>query len=930
MFALTFIYIALAWYFAQILGGDMGAAKKKLFCVSYKYWACLSKKVQHDDEEEEETFIDGDRVSEEKVKSKQENSLRVYKMSKSFKDVTALKEISLTMKNNQVFCLLGHNGAGKTTAINCLTGLHNLTNGEVFIFGKSIKEEMTQVQKIMGVCPQHDVLFAEMTAEEHLRFWARFKGVQRNQLDAHVRQTLVDISLEGKGNILAATFSGGMKRRLSVGMSAMGHPKVIFLDEPTTGLDPLSRRRIWKMIERLKVGRIIVLTTHSMEEADALSDEIAILSAGRLRAFGTSFFLKNKFGSGYSISLMCNEKNTGKVMKLVNQRLPGAETLANAAGALTFGLPKRVMPLIPGFFKYIEAEAQKYGKNALVKEWGISNTTLEEVFLRLIAQTKEVNANTGGNTGGLGGEDAVVLHNNNDLPSIKANDEEREFQPINLYSTTGAPIVISDQLYRIAGRTLTDEIETAEKSEEMENKVEEESGELETLDENATEEENKESHPDLKSSKFASEKQGTFKQQIKAFVCKDYSIFKKNKYSNYFRLFVIIGTTFAMIIIQLISTGEVAYLKRQTVPGMCKAGLNFVAEGAGALSRSFDLCNATDWHDYILGGKCKYRGDCSLYRNTSVYIKDDSSDVSSSVANRSNSSGGRLLHEIPHSHTSGGSITAMQYQGVKQLQKHSMYPDFCVLTNTEIHWDDRGREKPEMVRLWIENKDSVVQPISMNALGNIHNGNNISSAMPLYFDVNFNDMLKINTAQIDPEIDENYRHPRFGEDGGINDRKRRQYQEKCLGINISHYINIPSVLKENQYKIRAQSIPFEKFKCKEGWGLRDDDIEDVKRHYGDMGREEEEKDMAINAQAKLFPDYAITFEQVKASGTVKQKNLDMQLKYTIHMFTLHDHEPHRQYKSAKIFYTQTEEEHAHSECAFVKPTVFVPSVYYRW
>ena len=753
--------------------------------------------------------MDGDRVSEERIKSKKENSLRMYNMSKSFKNVTALKEISLTMKNNQVFCLLGHNGAGKTTAINCLTGLYNVTNGEVFIFGKSIKEEMTQVQKIMGVCPQHDVLFAEMTAEEHLRFWARFRGVQRNQLDAHVRQTLADISLEGKGNVLAATFSGGMKRRLSVGMSAMGHPKVIFLDEPTTGLDPLSRRRIWKMIERLKVGRIIVLTTHSMEEADALSDEIAILSAGRLRAFGTSFFLKNKFGSGYSISLMCDEKNTGEVIKLVNQRLPGAETLANAAGALTFGLPKRVMPLIPGFFKYIEAEGQKYGKNALVKEWGISNTTLEEVFLRLIAQTKEVNANTGGNTDGLGGEDAVVLHTNHDLPSIKANDEEREFQPINLYSTTGAPLVISDQLYRIADRTLTDEIETAEKSEEMENKVEEELDVLQTLDENATEEENKESHPDLKSSKFASEKQGAIKQQIKAFVCKDYSILKKNKYGNIFRLFVIIGTTFTMIIIQLIATGEVEYKKRQTFPGLCKGGLNFVAEGAGALSRSFDLCNATHWHDYILGGKCRYRGDCSLYRNTSVYIKDDSSGVSL-VANSSNSSGRRLLHEIPHSHTSDDSITAMQYEGLKQLQKHSMYPDFCVLTNTAVSWDDDKREKPEMIRLWVENKDSVVQPISMNALGNIHNGNNIFSGMPLYFDVNFNE---INTVMVTGEgWDES---ETWGEDGGLNEQKRRQHQEKCLGINISHYINIQSVLKENQYKIDAQSIPIEAFKCTE-------------------------------------------------------------------------------------------------------------------
>ena len=126
-------------------------------------------------------------------------------------------------------------------------------------------------------------------------------------------------------------------------------------------------------------------------------------------------------------------------------------------------------------------------------------------------------------------------------------------------------------------------------------------------------------------------------------------ILKKNKYGNIFKVFVIMGTTFAMIIVQLIATGRVEYLKRQTLPGLCKGGLNFVAEGAGALSRSFDLCNASDWHDYILGGKCRYRGDCSLYRNTSVffkgrntsiYIKGDLSDV-----NNSNSSSRRFLHE---------------------------------------------------------------------------------------------------------------------------------------------------------------------------------------------------------------------------------------------------------------------------------------------
>ena len=241
------------------------------------------------------------------------------------------------MRSNEIFCLLGHNGAGKTTAINCLTGLHNLTYGEAFVFGHSIRNEINKVQKLMGVCPQHDVLFSELTATEHLRFWARFKGVARNDLNEHVKETLETISLQGKGNNLASTFSGGMKRRLSVGISAMGNPRVIFLDEPTTGLDPLSRRRVWAMIERLKEGRVIVLTTHSMEEADSLSDKIGILSSGRLRALGSSFFLKNKFGGGYTITLTCDEADTERVIAMTMQKLPGSETLANAAGALSFG-----------------------------------------------------------------------------------------------------------------------------------------------------------------------------------------------------------------------------------------------------------------------------------------------------------------------------------------------------------------------------------------------------------------------------------------------------------------------------------------------------------------------------------------------------------------------------------------------------------------
>ena len=891
MFALTIIYIALTWYFAQIFSKG---AKKKLFCLSRKYWACISRK--HEENGKEETVVDGDRLNEERVKSKRERSLRVYNMSKSFKTVTALKEVSLIMKSNQVFCLLGHNGAGKTTAINCLTGLYNVTHGEVFVLGKSIKKDMTQVQKMMGVCPQEDILFKEMTAEEHLRFWARFKGVPRNQLDAHVRQTLADISLEGKGDVLASTFSGGMRRRLSVGMSAMGHPKVIFLDEPTTGLDPLSRSRIWKMIERLKKGRIIVLTTHSMEEADALSDEIAILSAGRLRAIGTSFFLKNKFGSGYSISMMCMEKDTDKVIQLVNHHLPGAETLANAAGALTFGLPKRVTPLIPGFFKYIEAEAEKHGKDALVKEWSISNTTLEEVFLRLVAQTKQVNANTGGNTDGLGGEDAVVLQNDSKLPTLKAiieaNDEE--LQPIKLYSTTGAPLVISDQLYRIAGRNLKNE------NEETEKEVEEEESKTKAIDDN------KEQNLDTTASKFASEKQGTIRLQIKAFMGKDYAILKKHKIGNFCKLFFLFGASLVLLIVHwAMLGGEEEYKRRQKTPGICSGGLTFEDEDAGG--GGFDLCNETHWHDYILGGKCNYREDCSLYRNTSVFInntsvhiKDDLPDV-----NNNNSSGRRFLHELDemsyeekkkyeYEQMMEERMRVYGFRETKTLQNDSMYPDFCVLANTM-----RGDHPLEsyLVRLWIENKDSVVHPISMNALGNIHNGKNISSSEPIYFN-------------------------------------STKYMLGCLGINISHHKNIAAILIENQKKVKSQSIPRDDMDCMQNFDHHHHDDWHRERELnkiGEMSQEVPTVELAINTQKKLFPDYAITFEQVKTSGSVKQKNLDMQLKYTIHIYAIPDGEEDATYRWASIFYSQGDS-HDKKEvkqrddhiCQGIRPQAFVP------
>ena len=159
----------------------------------------------------------------------------------------------------------------------------------------------------------------------------------------------------------------------------------IFLDEPTTGMDPLSKRRVWSMIQRAKQSRIVLLTTHSMEEADALGDKIAVMHHGRLRAVGTSLFLKNKFGKGHTVSILSETENTPKIKEIVMRCMPTAEIIASTAGNTSISLPRGAVSKIPKLFSELTAQPE------LVKEWGLSNTTLEEVFLRLAAQDHDVN-----------------------------------------------------------------------------------------------------------------------------------------------------------------------------------------------------------------------------------------------------------------------------------------------------------------------------------------------------------------------------------------------------------------------------------------------------------------------------------------------------------------------------------------------------------
>ena len=175
--------MVLAWYLAQVFTSDMGAALPFHFPLRAAYWCGEAAK----------DAVHGDTIEIVRENSLANGDIRCHKMSKAYDSVTALKELSLTMKQDEIFCLLGHNGAGKTTAIKCLTGQGTLTNGHAFVYGHSVRDEMGLIQSQMGVCPQHDVLFEEMSGLANIQFWLGFKG--QSGTHARAMQILEDVDL---------------------------------------------------------------------------------------------------------------------------------------------------------------------------------------------------------------------------------------------------------------------------------------------------------------------------------------------------------------------------------------------------------------------------------------------------------------------------------------------------------------------------------------------------------------------------------------------------------------------------------------------------------------------------------------------------------------------------------------------------------------
>ncbi|GHP03624.1 hypothetical protein PPROV_000237900 [Pycnococcus provasolii] len=290
----------------------------------------------------------------------------------------ACDSLSLAIERGECFGLLGPNGAGKSTVINMLTGLMSQTSGTAYVENMELGLQMTDIYKLMGVCPQHDLLWPTLTAAEHLNFYGRLKKLVGAELKAAVDEGLAAVNLLNVANKRVGEFSGGMKRRLSVAISLMGKPKVVYMDEPSTGLDPASRKALWKVIKAAKKNTCMILTTHSMEEAGELCDRLGIFVGGKMQCVGSPRELTSRYGGFLILNILGPAEMMDSVSNFMRSLARGARRTYALGGLSKWEIPLSEANLSATF------SAIEGAKSTLkIDDWSVSNLTLEEVFIKV-------------------------------------------------------------------------------------------------------------------------------------------------------------------------------------------------------------------------------------------------------------------------------------------------------------------------------------------------------------------------------------------------------------------------------------------------------------------------------------------------------------------------------------------------------------------
>ncbi|XP_051153055.1 phospholipid-transporting ATPase ABCA1-like [Leptopilina boulardi] len=387
------IHFSLALYASALFPGKYGVPKHPLYFLKF----FKSKKVSSEEESYECNFNNLEGKPFESVpQNVYTPGIQIRNLKKSY--ITnwfsgtkhdALQGISIDFYKGQITTLLGHNGAGKTTMMSILTGILSPSEGTVFINGKNISEELEEIITDVGLCPQEDILFPDFTVFEQIQFFGllKHKNRTRSQVSNDVYDLLLKLKLSDKWNQIPAKLSGGQKRRVCLGMAIIGNASTLILDEPTSGMDPETRRESWDILLKMRGEKTILISTHNMEEADVLGDRTAIIELGKLKSYGTPLFLKKFYGEG-NMEVTLSTEDGCDIEEIKKQFSVESQLISFDGGKIVFSIPFN--DRLPNDLDKIEDEKTKLGVTGI----SVSLITLEQVFLRA---TKEDNSDPNDN-----------------------------------------------------------------------------------------------------------------------------------------------------------------------------------------------------------------------------------------------------------------------------------------------------------------------------------------------------------------------------------------------------------------------------------------------------------------------------------------------------------------------------------------------------
>jgi ABC-2 type transport system ATP-binding protein len=297
-------------------------------------------------------------------------AIQTFSLSRKFGDLVAVDGIDLSINEGDLFSLLGPNGAGKTTAIKMLCCLLRPSSGTATVMGHDIHEDPIAVKQIIDVSPQETAIAEHLNAWENLSLIGGIRGLAKGEVKKRSEKLLEMVGLAKRAKEQVRKFSGGMKRRLSIAMALVSDPQVLFLDEPTLGLDPQSRRGIWEHIAELKGKKTIVLTTHYLEEADALADRIAIIDEGKIAALGTPQELKDSI---FDMQVM-----VVRAKNLTPDAIEGLKEIYPEVRATEDGIEIRAKEL--SFYEIVDYLRPR---GVAIQSTSLKQPTLDDVFLHL-------------------------------------------------------------------------------------------------------------------------------------------------------------------------------------------------------------------------------------------------------------------------------------------------------------------------------------------------------------------------------------------------------------------------------------------------------------------------------------------------------------------------------------------------------------------